>query len=143
MSLIEKEKEEEEEEIEDVTFDEKEDNKVIYQVVVEDRIFSNYISLLEFTQIVCYRVDMIKKGSQIYIEGETDTLAIAIKEVLQGRCPLSLIRERGIVGDTRYVEHWEVNELRIPPKCFEEYKLVFKDAEHSVVTKIDMLLGDK
>ncbi len=116
---------EEDEEI-DIKFEDVKNEDVIYTERISDRIFTNVISLLECVQVICTRADQINKGAKIYTTVvNTQSHEIAIKEILEGKCPLSIIRPRGKIGNIEYVEVWSVNELEKPEKLLDKIQNVF------------------
>lgn len=89
----------------------KEESKVIL-VAPEKRITSEYMTLPEYTMVIGTRATHIAEGSPIYVDptGITSAREIAIKEVDQKRCPLSISRKI----HNRQVEIWMVNEMTMP-----------------------------
>lgn len=92
---------------------------IIKQVIIKDRITPNVLSLVEMIKILCVRTDDINGGAMPYIDTvETNSWKIAMLELSQGRCPLSVIRSLGTIGNEEFIEIWNVNELTIMPKCY-------------------------
>ncbi len=106
-----------------------------------ERIYLDTISLTEFVQVVFTRADQISNGAKIYIEKETAFAQdIAIKEIVQGRCPLAIVRSRGTIDGVEYVEIWNVNELRIPKKCIIDAQSIISGKKMNIMGKIDDLI---
>ena len=106
-----------------------------------ERIYADTISLTEFVQVVFTRADQISSGAKIYVESQTAFAhELAIKEIIQGQCPLSIIRHRGNVNGIDYVEVWDVNELKISMKCISDAESIFdKGGKMDIVKKIENL----
>jgi hypothetical protein len=118
----------------------------VKKITGSDRIFSNTLSLTEFTQVVCLRADMIVRGAPIYVEPTPCTTDIAIKEIIEGKCILSIVRERGVIyneelgKNIRYVEVWDVNELKIPQKCISDFDPLILKHYPDIHKKVNDLL---
>lgn len=84
-----------------------------YETVVhpDERITSDILSLPELTEVIGTRITHIANGAPIYVEvGDlTDEREIAMKEIMEKKCPLKIRRR---VGDT--FEERSVNEMSIP-----------------------------
>lgn len=85
--------------------------KDITIVAPEDRITSDIMTVAEYCEVVGNRAKHIENSKNFIVftnvEGETDPIKMAKKEIKDKRCPLSIIR---MYGD-RIGEVWEVNEL--------------------------------
>jgi DNA-directed RNA polymerase I, II, and III subunit RPABC2 len=77
-----------------------------------ERVTSEVMSKFELCEVISIRAKQIENGQKVFTEigALTDPLEIAKKEVLDRRCPLSIIR---MLTDT-IGEKWHVNELGIP-----------------------------
>lgn len=116
---------EEEEEI-DINIEQKKNEEIIYTERISDRIYCNVITLTECVQVVCTRTDQINEGAKVFtVVNSPDSHEIAIKEIIEGKCPLSIIRPRGRIGNTEYVEVWAVNELEKPEKLLDKIQNIF------------------
>ena len=98
--------------------------KTIKVVARDKRKTSDTISLFELTAIVGIRAQDISKGGDIIFceigEGhDMSAIDIAIKEIVEKKCPLSI--ERKVKNDTDgiVVEIWDVNELMIPQSLLQ------------------------
>ena len=78
----------------------------------EDRITSNIMTIYEFSYILAIRARHIDDGGPVYvdIEGLTTTRAMAMREIVQKKSPLSIMRK---LSKNR-AEIWAVNDLTIP-----------------------------
>lgn len=85
--------------------------KKITIVPPEDRITSDIMTVAEYCDVVGNRAKHIENSKNFVVftdvEGETDPIEMAKKEIKDKRCPLSIIR---MYGD-RIGEIWEVNEM--------------------------------
>lgn len=117
------------------------EKKILNQVLVEDRIYANFISLFEFIQVVCTRTEQIERGAQIYTTPSIQSHEIAIKEIIEKCCPLTIYRKRGEDAQNEYIEAWEVNELEITQKCISQVETILdKDNKINIVEKLNELL---
>ena len=78
----------------------------------EDRITSNIMTIYEFSYVLAIRARHIDDGGPVYvdIEGLTTTRAMAMREIVQKKSPLSIMRK---LSKNR-AEIWAVNDLTIP-----------------------------
>jgi len=78
----------------------------------EDRITSNIMTIYEFSYILAIRARHIDDGGPVYVnvEGLTTTRAMAMREIIQKKSPLSILRK---LSKNR-AEIWNVNDLTIP-----------------------------
>jgi DNA-directed RNA polymerase I, II, and III subunit RPABC2 len=77
----------------------------------ENYITDDRISHYEYTRVISERAKQIEDGSPIFVnirEG-TNPIQIAIQEVREKKCPLSVRREIGL----NYVEIYKVNDMTI------------------------------
>ena len=74
-----------------------------------ERITSNYLSKLEYSNVIGLRAKDISEGAPIYvdIDGLNDPIDIANKELYENKFPISVKRHIGL----NYYEIWECNEL--------------------------------
>jgi DNA-directed RNA polymerase subunit K/omega len=79
----------------------------------ENRILSDAITIFEYAAVKGIRAQQIENGDEYYVklEGETNAIDIAEKEIRQGRCPLTIERVVKKISGEMLVEHWPVNEL--------------------------------
>jgi DNA-directed RNA polymerase subunit K/omega len=117
--------EEDSEEYEEEILETANDNekKILNQVLIQDRIFPDFISLSEFVQVVCTRTEQIERGAQIYTTPSIQPHEIAIKEIIEKVCPLTIIRKRGEDAHNEYVEAWPVNSLNVTQKCISQAEI--------------------
>lgn len=132
----------EEEEVE-VEFKNEESYNVIFQRK-EDPITVNILSLNEMIKVLCTRADEIEDGAVAYIQtSETNAWKIAMKELVQGMNPLTVIRSRGFIGNVEIIEEWKVNDLIIPPKCISNISDIidFEFESPTVRERLEALLN--
>lgn len=81
-------------------------------VPAEERITSDFLTRYEMVELLNARSVAIEKGCQCYVDtaGMTSAVDMAMKEILQNKCPLMVKR---IVGDG-LVELWSPNEMGKP-----------------------------
>ena len=89
------------------------DNTRLTIVKPEKRITSDRMTVYEYASVIGTRATHISKGAPLYTEiGDLyEPRDIAIKEINEGMCPLSISRR---IGNTQYIEIWEVNEMVKP-----------------------------
>jgi DNA-directed RNA polymerase subunit K/omega len=75
-----------------------------------ERITSEYMTLYEYAMVIGNRATHISQGAPIFVDitGLTEARDIAIKEIREKKCPLSISRRIG-----NKIEIWEVNEMSI------------------------------
>jgi DNA-directed RNA polymerase subunit K/omega len=86
-------------------------------VVLARRKLPDTLSLFEWARVVGLRAQDIARSNNPMVDpaGHSDPIDIAVAEIMQGRCPLSLRRFAGRrPGGERVVEIWAVNDL-VPP----------------------------
>lgn len=78
----------------------------------EDRVTSEVMTKFELCEIVSIRAKQLEQGKTVFTDvgNLTDPLAIAKKEIIDKKCPLSIVR---MLTD-RVAEKWQVNEMAIP-----------------------------
>ncbi len=96
-----------------------ENNDIHKQDIVvpkECRMTSEIMSQAEYTRILSERAQQIQNGAMIFIHlaGETTAQEIAISEIRQKKCPMSIVRH--ITNNKLIKEIWDVNEMIIPFK---------------------------
>ncbi len=76
------------------------------------RITSDVMTMFEFSEVIGIRATQIEKGSHVFTSYDdlTDPREIAIKEVMDRKCPLMIIRK---VSSTEQ-EQFSVNEMGVP-----------------------------
>ncbi len=73
----------------------------------DKRVTSDTLTIYELTPVVSMRISMLGNGCPSYIQSATDDFKqVAIREILEKKCPLSITRET-----SRGIEVWEVNEM--------------------------------
>jgi len=77
-----------------------------------NRITSDIMTLYEYTEVVSIRAAQIEKGAIVYvnIDGLTDPVKMAEREIEQKKCPLSIQRKL----NQTLIELCPVNDLAIP-----------------------------
>jgi DNA-directed RNA polymerase I, II, and III subunit RPABC2 len=82
--------------------------EIIYKLP-EDRVTSEIMTKFEYCEAISIRAKQIEDGGQVFTEiGElTDPIEIAKKEILDKRCPLSIIRHI----TPNIAEEWHINEM--------------------------------
>merc|ERR1719197_1012042 len=95
-----------------VEIDRPEDGEEGLAVAVEDRITTPYMTKYERARILGTRALQISMNAPVMVEleGETDPLQIALKELRQRKIPITV---RRFLPDSSY-EDWNVDELIIP-----------------------------
>ena len=88
--------------------------KSIIIVAPEKRITSDIMTVAEYCEVVGNRAKHIENSKNFVVftdvEGETDPIEMAKKEIKDKRCPLSIVRMYG----EKIGEIWEVNEMIYP-----------------------------
>ncbi|KAF1788389.1 Centromere protein CENP-B, dimerization domain [Phytophthora cactorum] len=81
-------------------------------IPVDKRVTSKYMTLYEYAMVVGTRATHIANGSIVYtdLQGLDNPRDIAIKEIDENKCPLSVTRKIS----PNQVEIWEVNEMVKP-----------------------------
>ncbi len=85
----------------------------------KDRITSEVLSRFELCEVISIRAKQLETGRKIFTEvgNITDPLEIAKKEILDKKCPLSIVR---MLTD-KVAEKWHVNEMAIPYDAFDKF----------------------
>jgi DNA-directed RNA polymerase I, II, and III subunit RPABC2 len=80
-------------------------------VAPEQRVTSECMTLYEYAMVIGTRATHISEGAPLYVDatGLSNARDIAIKELDEKKCPLSISRKVG-----RKLEIWEVNEMTKP-----------------------------
>lgn len=87
-------------------------SEIVYKLP-EDRITSEVMTKFELTEVISIRAKQIENDiSVIFVDVEnlTDPIEIAKKEIIEKKCPLSIVR---MITD-KIAEKWHVNEMAIP-----------------------------
>lgn len=75
-----------------------------------DRVLPDRMNIFEFAEVVGDRINQIKSGAPVYVNlPGADEEQIAIKEIIDKKCPLSIDRE--VAPGSGEFETWEVNEM--------------------------------
>jgi DNA-directed RNA polymerase subunit K/omega len=77
----------------------------------DDRVLSPKMSLFDLVSVIGNRINQLEGGLPAFIEGDYDPEVLAIKEIEQKKCPLSILRAAGEKNGIKIVEMWEVNEM--------------------------------
>ena len=117
----------------------------VEKIYGNNRIYTNTMGLAEFVQVIYTRADQISNGAEIFIQNQSGHACdLAIKEVIAGVCPLSIIRKRGKIGNKEYVEVWDVNELDVLQKCISSSESIFdKGGKIDIVSRLKDLFNEK
>lgn len=87
-------------------------------VAPDERVTSNRINKHECVRVLQIRAKHIEDGRKIFLPNGygnlSNALDIAEKELLDGYCPLTVVRKVFQTDKEVYVEHWPVRELAIP-----------------------------
>ena len=135
--------EEDDDEIVDININETKAEEVFLVVKVENRIYCNTLSLTECVSVICDRADQINKRAKIFTNvNDCDAHDIAIKEIIEGKCPLSIKRLRGRKDGKEYIEEWSVNELEKSEKLIDKIQTVFDRSEKYNIRNRLMQLKD-
>lgn len=88
-------------------------DNIIYIVPPNERITSEKMSEYEIAEIINYRAVIISKGGVVYtdVQGFTDPIEMAKKEMIDRKCPLYLKRMIGHDEHKIYCEKWSINEM--------------------------------
>lgn len=103
--------------VSEVTREKYEYNPVVRNVIVfrkpEDRDTSEVMTRFELCEVISIRARQLELGKKTFTDAAdlTDPIEIAKKEILDKKCPLSIIR---MITD-KIAEKWHVNEMAIPP----------------------------
>ncbi len=99
------------ESIENIKVSEKKIDPSTLIIAKNNRTTSRIMTLYELSAIIGTRATQIDEGSPIFVEYSDLVRSdyMAIREILQKKCPLSIHRQT-----RRGVEYWEVNEMIIP-----------------------------
>lgn len=78
----------------------------------KERCTSEVMTKFEMCEVKSIRAKQLEQGKTVFtdIGGLTDPLAIAEKEIIDKKCPLSIVR---MITD-KIAEKWQVNEMAIP-----------------------------
>jgi len=78
----------------------------------EDRRTSEVMTKFELCEVISIRAKQLEKSNKVFTDvGDiTDPLEMAKKEIIDKKCPLSIVR---MLTD-KIAEKWHVNELAIP-----------------------------
>jgi DNA-directed RNA polymerase I, II, and III subunit RPABC2 len=89
--------------------------KTIY-VNPENRITSEVMTKFEYCQVIGIRAKQLEDYDNPFTDvGDiSDPIEMAKKEIMDKKCPLSIIRVRTTNGTTTIAEKWQVNEMAIP-----------------------------
>lgn len=89
--------------------------KIIY-VRPKDRITSEVMTKFEYAEVVSIRAKQLEDDDQPFTDvGDLqDPIEMAKKEIADKKCPLSVVRNRTVEGDTTIAELWQINEMAIP-----------------------------
>jgi DNA-directed RNA polymerases I, II, and III subunit RPABC2 len=93
--------------------------RVVHLVADEDRVTDNRLQKTEMAAVLAWRAKQIADKGTHFVDsgGLHDPVQIAVKELYERRCPLSIRREIGTTpsGDL-IVEEWKVREMTLPPQ---------------------------
>jgi DNA-directed RNA polymerase I, II, and III subunit RPABC2 len=86
-------------------------NQIVYRKP-EDRITMEIMTKFEYCEVISHRAKQFENGGKPFttLDGLTDPIAIAKKEIHDKKCPLCIVR---MITDI-IAEKWSVNELAIP-----------------------------
>lgn len=121
----------EEDENIDIRLEDNKINSVVFTEKIKNRIFSSVLNLTECVQVICIRADQIDTGAKIFVasRGGGSSYEIAIREIIEGKCPLAIIRSRGTRAGIEYVEKWSVNELEKSEQLLDKIETIFDRSE--------------
>lgn len=92
--------------------------RLVRVVNPEDRVTDNRLHKTEYAQIIAQRAQQIAEYGTHFTDGGTlhDPVMIAVKELLDRRCPLTLRRLIGTgPSGEQIVEEWAVRTMTLPP----------------------------
>ena len=122
-----------------------EHHMIMHIIPDEERMSSNYLTLEEETEARGIRVTQIEGGAPVFtdVEGFTDPIEMARKELLDKKSPLILIREMRRDKTGRYVELWKVNEMTLPRSRQEIIRLTNKQMAEQLGTAAPQIAEPK
>lgn len=87
-------------------------NRTIIIVHPKNRVSTEQMTKYEYVSIISQRGSQIENGGKVFtdVSGITDPLKKAEKEILDKKCPISILRP---ITDVLF-EKWSANELSIP-----------------------------
>jgi DNA-directed RNA polymerase subunit K/omega len=93
----------------------RQETKTIY-VLPEARFMSEILTKFELCELISIRAKQLEDGGQSFTDiGDlSDPIEMARKEILDKKCPLSIVRARTTDSDTTIAELWHANEMGIP-----------------------------
>lgn len=91
--------------------------RILIKVIpVDQRTTSHRLSITECTEAIGLRATQIETNPIVFtdVEGYTDPIAMAEKELYDRKSPLILQREVCRHDNLRWVERWDLNEMTLP-----------------------------
>ena len=85
-------------------------SKELFFIRPENRMTSEFITKYEFARVVAIRAKQIEKDNLVFTQiapSITDPMAMAVQEIRDKKCPLSVVRRIGL----NLAEKWDVNEM--------------------------------
>lgn len=89
------------------------ESETIFIIPANERMTSEKLSEYEIAELINIRAVNISKGGPIYtnIDGISDPIEMAKKELIDRKCPLYIKREVGYNKNGIFVEKWSPNEM--------------------------------
>ena len=87
-------------------------DRELFFVLPENRMTSEFITKYEFARVVAIRAKQIERDNIVFTniaQNITDPIAMAVQEIRDKKCPLSIVRKIGL----NLAEKWEVNEMAV------------------------------
>jgi len=79
-----------------------------------DRRLSNKASIFEVVRIIGVRTEHLNHGGPAYVDSvDADNEDIAIRELIEQKCPFKMLRKLSRKDGITYYEEWNMNELII------------------------------
>lgn len=101
---------------------------ILYVVPDSDRETSQIMTLEEMTEAVGIRATEIENGAPVFtdVTGLSCPIAMARKEILDGKSPYKVVREVGLRKGGKEVEIWKINEMTLPIEHKEDMTVTKK-----------------
>ena len=97
-------------------------SEIVHILDPSEHLTSNMLTKFELTEVISIRIGQIENNGQIYTDNiESHVRLIAINEIIEKKCPLTVRRHAGI--NTKNIKLYEdipVNDLILPNILFEE-----------------------
>lgn len=101
---------------------------ILYVVPDNERETSQIMTLEEMTEAIGIRATEIENGAPVFtdVTGLSCPIAMARKEILDGKSPYKVVREVGMRKGGKEVEIWKINEMTLPIEHKEDMTVTKK-----------------